>query len=242
MGYSLCFSPKLQRRKQKKTSGSQKRSCRGLRHAEGDRELERKESSIYDRWRRQRETMSASDYGSVRHLTGYGDFDSQLTSVGMVVILLYVRVPGNNWVSLLATEAVSHEAFIESPASAQGHNHTLQITHRAVRPRESLHLQWTVSPPTLPASVQPPCCCFSNLPQLWLGSIWTMAVHFLTLSRPRWLDLPAGWVALLPRSHLHAKCVFICFPVLVLWKRKQLNFYNWVHGPITQLPQMRLGI
>lgn len=51
--------------------------------------------------------------------------------------------------------------LIASPARAQRDLITpFKMTRRAVRPSKSLHLQWRVSPPTLPAGVQPPSCCF----------------------------------------------------------------------------------
>lgn len=92
--------------------------------------------------------------------------------------------------------------------------------HAELSGRRSLRPPWRISPPSPPAVIQPPCCCcccccFSNLPQLRVGSRWTVAVHFLLLRcffplqalKPRWLDLPAGWVALLPSTQAN---VFIC--------------------------------
>lgn len=143
-----------------------------------------------------------------------------------------------------ATKAASHEALIERPAPVQGHNHTLRLTHGAVRPSESLH------PAVKGVTTQPACRRTATLLLLLeptaalVGKQLKLRLfNFPTLSRPRWLGLPAGWVALLPGSHLHAKCVFICFSALVLWKRKQLRFYSGARGrSITQLPRMSLGI
>lgn len=137
----------------------------------------------------------------------------------MATIWFCVRALGNNGVSPCATKAASPEASRK---------------HTELSGQLSLHLQWRISPPTLPSVIQPPCCCFSNLPQLWLGSNWT--VHFLTFSRPRWLNLPTGWVALLPGSQVHAKYFHLLSWFWFYGSKCNLIFYNWLHGWITKPP------
>ena len=114
----------------------------------------------------------------------------------------------------------------------------LKITHRAVRPSES--------PPTVKSATTHPACPRTTTLLLFLKPTAALVGKQLFISslfsRPRWLDLPAGWVALLPGSHLHAKCVFICFPDSLLWRLHFFFFffYNWVYGGITQPPQRTL--
>lgn len=99
---------------------------------------------------------------------------------------------------------------------AQGHNQALQITHGSQAKWESPSAVRGVTTHPACRNTTTRCCCFLNLPQLLWGSSWVAAVHCLALSRPRWLVfLPAGWVALMPGSHLNPKCVFIWLPVLV---------------------------
>lgn len=78
---------------------------------------------------------------------------------GMTII--WLRYAGNNWISHVALYAVG------VPKPVHGPHRALRVVKRAVR---APHLQWTVSPPSLPANIQPPCCCFTYLPHLWLGT------------------------------------------------------------------------
>lgn len=48
-------------------------------------------------------------------------------------------------------------------------SHGASKKHNELSAWLSLHLQWRISPPTSSAVMQPPCCCFSNLPQPGLG-------------------------------------------------------------------------
>lgn len=139
--------------------------------------------------------------------------------MGTATIWFCIRASGNNRVSPCATKAASHEASQK---------------HTALSGQLSLHLQWRISPPTLPSVIQPPCCCFSNLPQLWLGSNWT--VHFPPFFKAT-LAQPAHRVGG-TSARLSSSCKIFSFAVLVLvlWKQMQLNFYNWPHGWITKPP------
>lgn len=91
-------------------------------------------------------------------------------------------------------------------------------------PSMSLHPQWMVSPPTLSARAQPPCCCFTNLPQLWSGLFFSSVFQgHVTSHCPR-----GGWHS--RQTLILTRNVFsFAFLVSVLWRRKQLRFYKWVH-------------
>lgn len=138
---------------------------------------------------------------------------------GMTII--WLRYAGNNWISHVALYAVG------VPKPVHGPHRALRVVKRAVR--APIYSGQCHHQAFLPTYNHPVAVSLT-----YRISGWEPVAHFLIHSRPHWLALPAGWVARLPGSHLHAKCVFICFPVLVLWKWKQLHFNNWEHGRVTQ--------
>lgn len=88
----------------------------------------------------------------------------------------------------------------------------------------------------------PPCLPSYNHPaavsQTYRSSGWEATELFISSLFQGHVGstLPTGWVALLPGSQIHEKIFSFAVLVLVLLKRTQLHFYNWLHGWITKPP------